>query len=175
MLANGQMGRIYPRLRLYQRLKAAFLTTVIVVFFPIIGTALYISTGFIWLREHFGPRSLRFDGFLFASAYAALATAAACELFKGHLLPRFNDIYLLGIVLTAYRFTWRSAAYLLALALALSAWAQPPVSDRYGMISFAAVSVCSIAVMARLKTVPARVRQEAGQAYTFLPLAGPSR
>jgi len=138
------------------RLKVFLLTTLIVVFFPIIGSALYISTGFAWLRERAGLGSFRSAGFLFASAYAAVATMVAWRLFQGHLLPRFSDIYLLGIVLTAYRFTWRSAAYLFVLALAVSAWVEAPASDWYRLVSFAAVAVCSIVVVARLKAVPVR-------------------
>lgn len=173
---NGPTSHVCPRL------KAILLTTVIVAFFPIIGSALYISTGFISLRERVGLRSLPSNGFLFASAYAAIASIAAWRLSQGHPLSEFNDIYLLGIVLTAYRFTWRSAAYLFVLALALSAWLDPLAPDWYRMVSFAAVSVCSIVVVARLKTIPARaaeqagtLRREAGRDYTFLPLARFSR
>lgn len=131
------------------------LTAVIVVFFPIVGTALYLSTAFAWLRERAGLRLLRPQGFLFASAYATIAAVIAFRLFQGHLLPRFSDIYLLGIVLTAYRFNWRPAAYLFLLAVVLSAWLQPPVSGSYWLVSFAVLSVCSIAVVSRLKTLPA--------------------
>jgi len=148
VLDNTSLGRVCSRL------KVILLTAVILVFFPIIGSALYIGAGFVWLRERVGLRSHRSVGFLFASAYAAIAAILGCRLFQGHLAPRFTGIYLLGIVFTAYRFTWRSAAYLFAIALAVSAWVQPPASGWHWLVSFAAASVFSIVVAARLKTVP---------------------
>lgn len=155
MIENGLIGRVCSRL------KVILLTTVIVAFFPIIGSALYISAGFISLRERLGPRTLRPDGFLFACAYAAIATIAAWRLSQGHPLSQFSDIFLLGIVLTAYRFTWRSAVYLFVVALAVSAWVQPPAPDWYRLVSFAVLSVCSIVVVARLKTIPVRAIEQA--------------
>ena len=172
MFDNDTFGLLRPRLKL------ALLSTIIVVFFPIIGTALYISTGFIWLRDRLARASPRLDGFLFASAWAAIATLLACRLFPEHLLSRMDDIYLLGIVLTAYRFTWRSAAFLFVLALALIVWMRPPAADWSWLISFATISLCSIVVMARLKAAPAPATTQAQalrRDYTLLPLARSGR
>ena len=41
-------------------------------------------------------------------------------------MPRFNDIFLVGIVLTCYLFTWQPAAYLLGISVLVSAWVLPP-------------------------------------------------
>src|SRR6266567_4776843 len=96
-------------------------------------------------RERAESRFAHADGFLFASVYAAIAMTA-CRLFPGHLGPRLNDIFLVGIVLTVYRFTWRPAALLLAAGLAVSAWAQLSLDGALdgaldGIVWFALVSV----------------------------------
>jgi hypothetical protein len=143
VLERGSIGT------LFSRLKVILLTTVVILFFPIIGAALYSSLGFDWLRERFGWRSFRIDGVLFASAYAILTTVAACRLFPHLLMPRFTDIFLLGIVLTAYRFTWRPAAFLLVIAFAVEAWVQTAAVT---LASSTIVSICSIAVVARLQS-----------------------
>ncbi len=163
MLENSPIGH------LCSRLKVILLTTVIVFFFPIIGTAFYISAGLDWLRRRFPWRSVRAGGFLFACAYAAIAAVAACRLFPEHLLPRFNDIFLLGILLTVYRFTWRPAALLLAVALVVSASAQAPLS---GMASFVVVSVFSIAAVARLQTGHIPAKEKAATLLRLQQVAG---
>jgi len=138
----------------WPRLKAALLTGVVVICFPVIGSALYLSSAYLTLRGRLGRPFPRLGGFLFASAWAAVATIAACRFFPAHLLPRIGDLYLLGIVLTAYRFPWRPAVYLFVLALALAAWVRAPASDLSWLASFAVISLCSIAVIARLKPQP---------------------
>ncbi len=90
-------------------------------------------------------------------------------LFGGHALPRFNDIFLIGIVLTAYRFRWEPAIYLLGISLLVSAWVLPPYgtfrvtgfAEWYRMLSFAAVSVILVYLVSRGKARK-RVDERAG-------------
>ena len=160
--------------RLCSRLKLILMTTAIVVSFPIIGAAFYARLGYAWLRDRFGLDSRRASGFLFASAYGLLATLAACRVFPGNPIPRFHDFFLLGIVLTAYRFDRGPALFLFALALPVSVWLQPGLGSLAGgssLASFAVVSMCSILVVARLK----KRRRSVGKATTLLrfhPISG---
>jgi hypothetical protein len=64
-----------------------------------------------------------------------------------------------GIVLTAYLFTWESALYLTIVSLLVSAWILPPggsfsvqqFADWYRLLSFAALSVFLICLISRMK------------------------
>ena len=124
-----------------------------------IGALFYVRRVVTWLREHLGLRSPMAMGFLFATVYALIASPLVCSLFHARPLPRFNDIFLVGIVLTTYLFTWEAAAYLLVIALAVSAWVLPPydsfavtgLEDWYRMVSFACISVFLIGLVHRLK------------------------
>jgi K+-sensing histidine kinase KdpD len=98
-------------------------------------------------------------GFLFATAYALVVSPVACGLFRYNHLPRFTDVFLLGIVLTVYLFTWEGAAYLLVISALIYAWVLPPygnirvdaAADWYRLISFTLVSLFLICLIARLK------------------------
>src|SRR3954469_22053644 len=107
------------------------------------------------LRLNPAHRDFPTAGFLFALVYATIASVAACRLFPGHLLPRLHDIFLVGIVLTVYRFTWRPGTLLLAAGLIVSALANPSFGS---MASFALLAIVLMAVMARMQTgyVPAK-------------------
>ena len=134
-----------------------------------IGSLFYVRKVFIWVREHLGFRSTRITGFIFASVFALIASPLTVTLFDGLPLPRFNDLFLIGIVVTAYLFTWESAAYLLMIALGVSAWVLPPTgtfmiqgfTDWYRIISFAVVSAFMVALITRMKSQPSprRVRE----------------
>ena len=134
-----------------------------------IGSLFYVRKVFIWVRDHLGFRSTKVTGFLFASVFAIIASPLTVTLFEGRPLPRFNDLFLIGIVVTAYLFTWESAAYLLVIALGVSAWVLPPTgsfmiegfTDWYRIVSFALVSVFMVALITRMKRlhVPKRVRE----------------
>ncbi len=125
----------------------------------IIGSLFYVRKVFTWVRDHFGFHSTRVTGFIFASIFALIASPLTVTLFDGHPLPRFNDLFLVGIVLTAYLFTWESALYLLLISLGVSAWVLPPTgsfsiegfTDWYRIISFALVSIFMVALITRLK------------------------
>ena len=98
-------------------------------------------------------------GYLFASAYAVVATAIAAIAFGAHPLPRFTDLFLVGIAATAYFFDFAHAAYLLALSVGVSAWILPPGGsfaiadpvDCYRLFSFTLVSGLLILIASRLK------------------------
>ena len=74
--------------------------------------------------------------------------------------PRFNDLFVVGIALTVYLYTWESAAYLLLIATTVSAWVLPPYgslrvagfNDRYRLVSFTCLSVFLICLLSRMKT-----------------------
>jgi len=114
----------------------------------------------MWLRERMGFRSPRMVGLLFATVYSLVTSPLVCSLFHSRPLPRFNDIFLVGIVLTTYLFTWESGAYLLAISLAVSGYVLPPYGsfavatpeDWYRIASFACISVFLIGLVHRLKT-----------------------
>jgi hypothetical protein len=138
----------------------------------VIGSLFYVGRVFRWIRDHLGFCSARATGFLFASLFALIASPVTVTLFGGHPIPRFTDLFLIGIVLTAFMFTWDASVYLLAVSLAVSAWILPPYgsftivgfSEWYRLISFASVSLLLICMITRLKRrqpqdgVPAEAR-----------------
>jgi hypothetical protein len=125
----------------------------------VIGSLFYVKRLWIWLRSHLGLESPLAAGFAFATLFALVASPIAAILFEGYALPRFNDIFLIGIVLTAYRFRWEPSLYLLAISLLVSAWILPPYgsfrlagfTEWYRMVSFAAVSVLLVYLVSRGK------------------------
>ena len=114
---------------------------------------------FSWIRDRMGLRSARINGFVFATLFAVFACPLTLALFEGNPLPRFNDLLLVGIVLTAYLFTWEASVYLLTLSLLVSAWVLPPSNsfaivgfrEWFRMASFAGVSIFLVLVITRLK------------------------
>jgi hypothetical protein len=74
-------------------------------------------------------------------------------------MPRFNDIFLVGIALTVYFFSWESGAYLFAISLLASAWILSPggtlrvegFTEWYRLISFSTLSVFIILLLTRMK------------------------
>jgi len=101
---------------------------------------------------------MRARGFVFASCYGLVASLAAFGMSKAHPLSRFNDIFLLGIVLTVYLFTWEPAVYLLSIAVVASAYVLRRVGvsanllqSFYRIGSFAVLSLFVIGLLHRLK------------------------
>ena len=113
-----------------------------------------------YLRNRFGPNSHLAAGFLFATAYSLISIPVILIVFGGQALPRFNDVFLVGIVLTAYLFRWEPSAYLLGIALLVSAWILPPqgsfrvagAEEWYRMLSFAVVAVFLVHLVNRSKS-----------------------
>jgi hypothetical protein len=140
----------------------------------VIGSLFYVRRVFTWVRDHLAFRSTRITGLAFATLFALIASPLTLTLFDGRPLPRFNDLFLVGIVLTAYLFTWDAAAYLLVIAVAVSAWVLPPYGsflvsgfkEWYRLISFAAVSIFMIYLITRLK-MPRRAAQEPAERRDF--------
>ena len=112
------------------------------------------------MRNHCVFQSCRATGYLFATLFALIASPLMVMLFSRHPLPRFNDIFLIGIILTAYLFTWDSALYLLAIGVGVTAWLLPPAGSFaisgadawFRLLSFAAVSMLAITIITRLKS-----------------------
>ena len=92
----------------------------------VIGCFFFVNQIVDFVKKRFGARSPLAAGFLFATAYSMIAIPVVLIVFQGHALPRFNDVFLIGIVLTAYLYRWEPAAYLLVIALLVSAWILPP-------------------------------------------------
>uniref|UniRef100_Q029V6 Sensor protein KdpD transmembrane domain-containing protein n=1 Tax=Solibacter usitatus (strain Ellin6076) TaxID=234267 RepID=Q029V6_SOLUE len=141
----------------------------------VIGSLFYVKRLWILLRNHLALESPMAAGFAFATLFALVASPVTVILFEGHALPRFNDIFLIGIVLTAYRFRWEPSIYLLAISLLVSAWVLPPhgsfrvsgFADWYRMISFAVVSMILVYLVSRGKA-----RRQVGESPRGYALRG---
>jgi len=126
----------------------------------LIGSLFYLRRVAGWFRIVLGLRSSKPMGFLFATILGVAISAVTMQLFGGHPLPRFNDVFLVGIVLTAYLFTWESAAYLMVISILVSAWILPPngtlrvdgFAEWYRLASFTVVSILLISLITRMKT-----------------------
>lgn len=126
----------------------------------VIGSLFYVKRMLPWVGNHLGASSPRRAGFLFATAFALVAAPVIVYVFRDHAVPRFNDVFLIGIVLTAYLFRWEASLYLLGISLLVSAWVLPPsgsfkvsgLNEWYRMISFAVVSVFLVYLVSRGKT-----------------------
>jgi len=124
-----------------------------------VGSLFFVRRFVAWLRSNLRLRSARSMGFVFASVYALVASPVVFSLFHTRPFPRFTDVFLVGIVLTCYLFSWEPAVYLLVISLAVTAYIMPPygsfaigsVEDWYRLISFALVSAFLIGLVARLK------------------------
>ena len=113
------------------------------------------------LSERLRLRSTRAMGFVFAMLYALLSLGVFLNLFNfgGQPMPRFNDIFLIGVALTAYFFTWDSAVFLLGIGVLFSAWILPPngnirvegITEWYRLISFTLVAGFIILLVNRIK------------------------
>jgi len=126
----------------------------------IIGGIFYVRRIVKWLRRHLGLGSPRAMGFVFAVCFTVVTSPLVLGLFSSRPVPRFNDVFLVGIVLTSYLFTWESAVLLLAISIVVSALVLPPAGslaisaphDWYRLCSFAAVSIFLIWLVTRMKS-----------------------
>lgn len=124
-----------------------------------IGSLFYLRRLVMWLRKNVDLHSGRSAGFLFAAAYSLVVSPLVLALCRNTQLPRFSDIFLLGVVVAACYFTWESATCLLAVGLLVSAWILPPdgslavdrAQDVYRLISFTLVSLFLICLITRVK------------------------
>jgi K+-sensing histidine kinase KdpD len=111
-----------------------------------------------WVQEVAGIHAARAHGFLFATCVALLSMFVTANMMNGPL-PRFNDVFLVGIALTCYLFSWEPAAYLLVLSVLASAWMLPPAgslriegfNEWYRLISFTVVAAVIILLIARIQ------------------------
>jgi Domain of unknown function (DUF4118) len=134
----------------------------------VIGALFYLNRIAAWLRNRLGLRSQRAMGFAFATFFAAVTAPITLAVFQQHPLPRFNDVFLVGVVLTAYFFDWVPSVYLLLVSLLVSAWILPPhgslavghFEDWYRLVSFAALSVFLVCLITRMKARKLRGQEE---------------
>ena len=125
----------------------------------LIGSLLFLNRITDWLRNRAGLRSQRAMGFAFATFFAAVTAPVTLAVFQQRPLPRFNDVFLVGVVLTAYFFDWMPSVYLLVVSLFVSAWILPPegtlavvsFADWYRLVSFAALSIFLVCLITRMK------------------------
>ena len=111
------------------------------------------------LRDGAGIRTTRGMGFAFATVYALVTVPFSVSLFDGQPMPRFNDIFLIGVVLTVYFFSWGPAVYLLAVAVLASAWILPPYGSMavegfhqwYRLLSFTGLAAFLVILLTRIK------------------------
>jgi hypothetical protein len=112
-----------------------------------------------FVGEHSGLRSVRSSGVAFATAYAVFTVPFTLSFFDGQPMPRFNDVFVVGIALTVYFFSWEPAVYLFVISLLVSAWILPPYgtlgvegfAEWYRLISFSAVSLFIMVLLTRMK------------------------
>src|SRR5262249_10888357 len=102
-------------------------------------------------------------GFLLAAVYAAFVALTAYGKLPAVLVPRFNDIFLLGVIVAAYRHTWRLSA-LLAAAGAAVAMLRAELRD--GLSILLTTSVLSIAIVTRLRSTQSKSRSVPPSAHT---------
>ena len=122
-----------------------------------------VAVALIWgmarLKSEARRQAASGRAFAFATIYAIFATLIILVAYNSKPLPRFNDIFLVGIAVVGYLFTASSAAYLLGIAVVVSAWVLPPSNsfaiaqpeDYYRIFSFCAVAGILIVIMNRLK------------------------
>ena len=124
----------------------------------ILGSVFYIQRIALWVRENVRiPERAR--GFVFATSFALVAAPLTVSIFGGQPVPRFNDLLLVGIVLTSYLYSWEPAVYLLVISDLVSAWILPPfgsmrlqgVAEWYRLTSFTLLSIFLIALISRMK------------------------
>ena len=67
--------------------------------------------------------------------------------------PSFADLYLAGVLVLAYRYSWKPAAALAGASLLLGAYVLKPLdgTDGFQLASFAASATVILAVTAALK------------------------
>jgi hypothetical protein len=143
----------------------------------LIGGLFYVRRIVMWLRGHFKLRSPRAMGFLFASCFALVVSPLVLGLFSSRPVPQFNDIFLVGIVLTCYLFAWEPAAFLLAISILVSAWVLPPngslaiahAEDWYRLCSFTAVSIFLIWLVTRMKARAASATPDDDESVLIAP------
>jgi len=123
-----------------------------------------ISALLIFVMRHLKSRRGRQTpsplGYLFATTCALVGAMINFIGFHGQPVPRFNDVFLVGIAVTVYFFSVTPATYLLALSIAVSAWILPPgnsfwvqsLADCYRLISYTVVAGLLLFLTARLKT-----------------------
>jgi K+-sensing histidine kinase KdpD len=125
----------------------------------VVGSLFYAKRLVAWSRNYLPATSPLRSGFVFATLFAAVASPLSLVVFQGQALPRFNDIFLIGIVLTAYLFRWEPSVYLLGISVLVSAWVLPPhdsfrvegFQHWYRLLSFTIVSVFLVCLVTRTK------------------------
>lgn len=123
----------------------------------VVGSMFYVRRVVGWVRKSVGVYSPETMGYLFATVFALVVSPVIVQLFRAYSLPRFNDIFLVGIFLTSYLFSWRPAVYLLVISVLVSAYLLPPdgtlqiqaTTDIVRLVSFTAVSMLLIVLSTR--------------------------
>jgi hypothetical protein len=112
-----------------------------------------------WIEVRWSLPPQQARGFVFAAFFAWITVPLTINLVQGQPMPRFNDIFLAGIVLTCYLFAWQPAAFLLGVSVLVSAWILPPYgslevrgfTEWFRLSSFTLLSTLLIVLIARMK------------------------
>jgi K+-sensing histidine kinase KdpD len=92
--------------------------------------------------------------YLAAAAYSLLVSALVVTVLNPPP-PRFMDLYLIGIMLATMRWSWKPAAVIYLISLAVAAWILPPIAslavssgaDQYRMFSYTVTAVVAMNVI----------------------------
>jgi K+-sensing histidine kinase KdpD len=92
--------------------------------------------------------------YLAATAYSLLVSALVASVLNPPP-PRFMDLYLIGIMLATLWWSWKPAAVIYLISLAVAAWILPPIAsmavssgpDQYRMFSYTVTAVVAINVI----------------------------
>ncbi len=123
----------------------------------LVGYLFYVRRFWKWLTGRGNSR--RPLGFLFAFSFAAIAAVVVSLAFRDRPIPRLSEVFVVGVALDAYFFTWESAVSLLAAGLVIGAYhlASPipgqshSSADLYWLASYSLMSFLLVVSMARLK------------------------
>jgi K+-sensing histidine kinase KdpD len=112
-----------------------------------------------WFDQQVAKNLSRWAGYVFATGYALIATYAVLGWLSATPVPRFADIFLIGIVLTTYLYGWQPAVWLFLYSVGVTLWVLPPygsllisrMEDLYRVNSYSISCLFVIFVIQRVR------------------------
>ena len=128
----------------------------------IVGLLFYVRRLAAWMSFLRGNRARRYGGFLFAALYGTISSLVTLLVFRAHPVPRFSDIFLIGVVLTAHLFSWQPAIFLYVGSLLVTIYVLPPFGqfrlsgegDVYRILSYSVCCIFLIWIVERKRANP---------------------